>query len=172
MVTGDSFKNIGSGRYPKSRKEEQEYGSGKAGIVLCSDCSSVYWDKSWHHQLGKYKNLTEDKQIRFARCPACQMAKDRQFEGRVLVEHVPAELRGEVEQLIYNVADRAYTRDSQDRILMFRAYKGNGLEVRTSENQLALIIAKQIHRAHKNTNIDIQLSEEESVARVRVWWVG
>jgi len=170
MASGDSSKNRGSSHYPKSRKEEQEYGPAKKDIVICSECSAVYWYKSWHHQLGKYKHLSEDKQIRFELCPACKMVKDKKFEGQIFVEHIPAGIRREVEQLIYNVADRAYKRDSQDRVLMLRAYKKDGFEVRTSENQLALSIGKQIQRAYKNSSIDIQLSDKESTARVRIWW--
>lgn|SRR5487761_931750 len=160
--------NKGSRHSPKSRKEEQEYGKGKENIVLCPTCGSVYWYKSWHHNLEDYKYLTEEKMVRFSLCPACSMAKDKVFEGQVLVEHIPASLRREVESFIYHIADRAYARDPMDRLLDMRPYGKDGLEIHTSENQLAKNIAKEIVRAHKHAKEEIRKSKEESVLRA---WV-
>lgn len=170
MNVNESSKNSLNSHIPKSRKEEQEYGPGKKEIAICSECSAVYFSKSWHHQnqLDDYAHLTEDKQIDFVLCPACTMKRDNLFEGEVIIEHVPDAIRGEVERLIYNIADRANERDPMDRILSFKPYGNDGFEIHTSENQLAISIGKQIVDAHKGAKIDIQLSKEESVARVRV----
>lgn len=167
MPRTTSTKNIGSAHYPKSRKEEQEFGPGKKEIVICKDCSAVYGEKHWRHSMEEEKHLGEDKRISFSVCPACQMKRDKTFEGQVIVKNVPAELRADIERLIYHVADRAFKRDPMDRILDLRSRK-NGFEIRTSENQLAISIGKQIARAHKKAKVDVQLSEGESVARVHV----
>ena len=167
MPRTTSQKNTGSPHSPKSRKEEQEFGPGKKEIVICKDCSAVYGEKHWRHSMEEEKHLGEDKQVRFAVCPACQMKRDKTFEGQVIVENVPVDLRSEIERLIYRVGDRANRRDPMDRILDLRSRK-NGFEVRTSENQLAISMGKQIARAYKKAKAEVQLSEGESVARVRV----
>lgn len=161
-------KNIGSGHYPKSHKEEQEYGPGKKGIGMCSACSAGYMQKSWRHNLEEHKKVNKDARLRFMICPACQMAKDKKFEGQLFIENIPPDILKDVERLVYNVADRAYRRDPMDRILVLRKYAKNGLEARTSENQLALRIGKQIARAYKGSECETRWSDEESAGRVRV----
>lgn len=157
------------GRWPKGRKEEQEFGPGKGDIIMCPKGEAVYFQKSWHHALEEYKHLSEDKGIRFELCPADQMKKDGKYEGIVRVEDIPPEVREEVVNLIKNVGQRAFERDVLDRILDVDYNKGT-ITVTTSENQLAISMGKQIQRARKRAKIDIQLSRQESVARVRVWW--
>lgn len=157
------------GRLPKPAKEEnQEYGPGKKEITLCKTCSAVYYHKSWHHNLDKYDSLEKDKGIHVATCPACRMKKSGAFEGEVTIENIPAAMRAELVHLIENVGDRAYERDPMDRILSIRSSGKTGLMVRTSENQLALTIGKEIVMAHKSAKKTIALSEGESITRVRV----
>ncbi|MBI2462891.1 MAG: hypothetical protein HYV65_01500 [Candidatus Spechtbacteria bacterium] len=170
MKVNKLSKNSLNSHIPDSRKEEQEYGPGKKEIAICSECSAVYFNKNWHHQnqLDDYAHLTEDKEVNFVLCPACTMKRDNTFEGMVIVEHIPDAIRKEVEALIYHIADRANERDPMDRILSFKPYGEDGFEIHTSENQLAISIGKQIVSAHKDAKMDIQLSKEESAARVRV----
>lgn len=157
------------GRVPKSRKEEKgEYGPGKTDIVMCKDCKAVYYYKSWKHNLRHYKHLSQDKAVQFAVCPACQMERDGTFEGQVIVENIPKGIHRELLQLVENIGERARKRDLMDRILKIQDYRNNGLEILTSENQLAVSIGKQIVRAHKGATITIQWSDKESVARVHV----
>lgn len=151
----------------KSKKDEQEFGPGKKEFTVCSDCNAVYYEKSWHHGFTDYRHLTENKQINFAVCPACQMIKDNQFEGQVIFENVPKEHKDEVVNNIKNTGERAYKRDPMDRIIGIKE-SGSNIEVLTTENQLARIIARQIASAYKNTKTDIQWSKEESVARIVV----
>lgn len=157
------------GRWPKSRKEEAEFGKGKEGIIICPKGEAVYFEKSWHHNLEEYKHLSEDKNVRFELCPADIMKRDGKFEGLLTVENIPKNSREEVVNLIKNVGKRAYERDVLDRILDVE-YRDGTIEVKTSENQLAMSIGKQIQRAHKKSLINIKLSREESVVRVKVWW--
>jgi len=170
MTNAKRQSNI-SGKYRKkierSKKEEQEYGAGSKDIVICEDCSAVYYYKSWHHSLGKYKHLSEDKAVQFALCPACQMIRDNKFEGQVVFENVPKAHRKEIINNIKNTGERAYKRDPMDRIIKITE-GGDTIEVLTTENQLARNIARQIERAYKNFKTDINWSGEESVARVVV----
>ena len=157
------------GRWPKSRKEEQEHGPGKGGSIMCPKGEAVYFQKSWHHASGEYKHFSAETGVRFELCPADQMKKDGTYEGIVRVEDIPPVVRQEVVNLIKNVGQRAFARDVLDRILDVEYNEGT-ITVKTSENQLAISMGKQIQRARKRAKIDIQFSKQESVARVRVWW--
>ncbi len=148
---------------PKSKKEEQEFGPGKKDIVICSDCDAVYYYKSWHHALEGYKELSEDKGIKFSVCPACQMIKEKKYEGQLIIRNVSR--KEELLNLIKNVAEKAFKRDVLDRIIEIK--EGKEIEVLTTENQLAVSIGKQVKRAFKG-KIDIKWSKDESVARVAV----
>ena len=165
-------KNPGSptyGRVPKSRKEESgEYGLSGPGVVICEDCGAAYYKKSWKHSLDDHKNISEEEDVRFALCLACKMKKDRLFEGQVTIEHIPASIRGDLTGLIENIERRAHKRDPMDRIIVMKSHGKDGLLVRTTENQLAVSIGKQIARAHKGVRMDIQWSNKESVVYVRI----
>lgn len=161
-IFGKYRKNI-----EKTRKEEQGFGPGKKEFVVCGDCNAVYYHKSWHHGFADYKHLNENKQVRFGVCPACSMVKEGKFEGKVVFENVPSEYRGEILNNIKNTGDRAFARDPMDRIIEVKE-SGNDIEVLTTENQLARIIARQVASAYKNAKTDIKWSKEESVARVLV----
>ena len=160
-----------SGKYrkkiEKSRREEQEYGPGKKDFVVCSDCNAVYYQKSWHHGFANYRHLDESKQVSFAICPACQMIRDKKFEGRVVIRNVPQAHKDEILNNIKNTGERAYKRDPMDRIIGINN-AGSSMEVLTTENQLARIIARQIASAYKNAKTDIQWSKEESAVRIVV----
>jgi len=95
------------------------------------------------------------------------MVKDKKFEGKIILENVPSEHKEEIVRNIKNTGERAYKRDPMDRIISVKK-SGNNIEVLTTENQLARIIARQVTSAYKNAKSDIQWSKEESVARVVV----
>lgn len=147
---------------PKSKKEEQEFPSRK-NIALCSVCNAAYYYKSWHHALEDYKALSEDKKIKFVVCPACQMIKEKKYEGQVIIRNVSQ--KKELLNLIKNTGERAFKRDVLDRIVKIK--EGKEIEVLTTENQLAVSIGKQVKRAFKG-KMDIKWSKDESVARVVV----
>lgn len=153
-------------RVPKSKKEEQEFGPGQIDIILCKKCGAVYYYKSWHHRLEDYQKLSEDKRIKFALCPACQMIKDKMYEGQVILKNVPPDKKEEILNLVKNVGERAFKRDPLDRIIEIKD-KNEEVEILTTENQLAASIGKQIKRAFKG-NLEIKWSHQESVTRV-IW---
>lgn len=157
------------GRWPKSKKEEAEFGPGRGDIIFCREDDAVYYNKSWHHNLDEYKHLRDDKNVRFALCPAHQMIKSGLFEGEVILENVPRGTHEEILHLIKNIGERAYERDVMDRIIAIED-KRQTMRVTTTENQLAISIGREIRRAHKKAQVEIKLSREESTARVRVWW--
>lgn len=160
-----------SGKYRKkiegSKKEEQEYGAGKKDFVVCEKCNAVYYYKSWKHGFADYKHLNENKNIKFEICPACRMIGDKKFEGKIVLENVPKEHKEEVVRNIKNTGERAYKRDPMDRIISVKK-SGNNIEVLTTENQLARIIARQVTSAYKNAKSEITWSKDEGVAQVVV----
>lgn len=157
-------------RAPKSRKEGAEFGPGKVDIVMCKNCDAVYYEKSWHHSLEDYWQLSQDKRVKFVICPACQMIKDKKYEGVVTLENVPQKREEEILRLVRNVAERAFKRDPMDRIIHIDHEAPDGkstINIFTTENQLAVSIGKQIKRAFKE-KLDIQWSHQESTVRVRI----
>lgn len=156
----------GKGRLkiPRQKKDEQEFGPGKIDILMCRECEAVYYYKSWHHRLENYKELSEDKRIKFVFCPACQMIKDKKYEGQVILKNTPQGKKEEILRLVDNVSKRAYQRDPLDRIIGIKS-KSKDIEILTTENQLAVSIGKQIKKAFKG-NLEIQWSRQESTVRV------
>ena len=153
-------------RVPKSKKEEAEFGPGKIDIVICKKCGSVYYGKSWHHRLEDYKHLSEHKNIKFVLCPACQMIKDKQYEGVVTLINIPQDKKAEILNLVRNVGQRAFEKDPLDRIIKIKK-GGKDMAIFTTENQLAVIIGKQIKRAFQG-KLNIKWSHQESTVRIRI----
>ena len=169
MNTKNLPKNLPS-HFPKSKKEEAEFGKGKKDVLVCKKCNAVYWYKSWHHRLQDYPELSEKIDLKFTICPACQMVKDKKYEGEVVLEGVPEKLTQEVMNTVKNIGDEAYKRDCQDRIISVqKTNKGSGMRILTTENQLAVQLAKKLSQTFKGS-VKIQYSKEESVVRIKVFW--
>jgi len=150
----------------RPKKEEAEFGRGKKDIVICQKCEAVYYYKSWHHKLEDYKHLSEEKTISFLMCPACKQIEEGKYEGQVIFENIPAEYRSDIVKNIKNTGERAYKRDPMDRIISID--ESGDIEVRTTENQLARNIARQVVSAFKNLKSDIKWAKQESTVRVVV----
>lgn len=139
------------------RREEHEIPKGKLGLVFCKNCNSVYYKKSWHHNLRNYKKLKEDLKIVFSLCPACKMIKNNQFEGRLVVENIPVKIYDSLAHLIENFCRRAFQKDPLDRLIKIKKAK-NSLEITTTENQLAVKLAKKIREVFKKVEMKISYS--------------
>ncbi len=151
-----------------SRKDAAEFRSGKKEFIVCPDCKNVYYKKSWHHSLNQKSNIKNQKDIRFGICPACKMAKGGRFEGQVFIENVPEDTIKEVAGLIKNFGEGLRKRDPQDRILKIIQTK-DGIEVQTSENQLAKRIARRVKDTYrKKAKQIIVYSKEEDVVRIKI----
>lgn len=132
----------------KSNKEFEEFGPGKKDIIICPNCSCVYYCKSWHHTATNYPHLNEDKKVIFKICPACNMKAQREWEGEIRIKDVPKERVDELMSIIIHCSKRAFEKDPMDRVLSVDSEKNN-ISVYTSENQLAIIIAKKLASALK-----------------------
>ncbi|MEK7493949.1 MAG: NMD3-related protein [Patescibacteria group bacterium] len=127
---------------------------GKGGIVFCATCNAVYYKKSWHHNLRYYKNLHEDLGVSFALCPACTAIKNNEFEGRITISNVPKNIAEHLANLVHAFTHRAYQKDPMDRLIAMK--KTNvGMEITTTENQLAVRLAKKIEEVFKGSTARI-----------------
>ena len=95
------------------------------GVVLCKDCGAAYHKKSWKHGIEKLnKAETEsissgkkDVPVKFAICPACQMIKNGQYEGRITIKSLPENSENALRELVEGFGRRAYDRDPMDRLI-------------------------------------------------------
>jgi NMD protein affecting ribosome stability and mRNA decay len=156
-----------SWRFPKSTKEEAEFGRGKKDILICRECEAFYWHKSWHHDLADYAELSEDKNLRFTICPACRMIKDGRYEGEVIIENMPEQKREEIENLITNFGETAFERDPMDRIISIQTVAKGMLRILTTENQMAQQLAKKIKKTFKG-KVSFLHSKRESTLRAKI----
>lgn len=166
-----SFRLPKFGRWPKSKKEEQEFGPGKKDFVACPDCDAVYYDKSWKHGFEgglKQENDTE-KSISFKVCPADAMRRDGVFEGELTLVGIPAGEKEGILNRVRNMGEKAQASDPLDRILSLEE-KGGTVRITTSENQLALQMGKAVQKASKASSIESTFSRAESPTRVTVSW--
>jgi len=139
---------------------------------MCTGCFSVYFDKHWHAP-AFFGGAASVKRARLkgGLCDACRMKTAKEpasYAGEVTVAgRFAADDLAEIVRLIRNVGKRAMRRDPEDRILSLERTK-DGVRIRTSENQLAVSIGKQVHRARKGTDLTITWSHHDKPVRVRI----
>ncbi len=166
-----------SGSSLKSRFQSEEFGGGKKGLLICNACKAVYYKKHWHQSLEKLNlpesaNLAKVKKggapVKFVLCPACQMIKNHQYEGIIIIKNIPAKLAAELESFIKGFCRRAYDRDPLDRLIAVKK-SGNNWEVTVTENELANKLGKKIQNLFNNVKAKTVFAGEPSdVARVTV----
>lgn len=120
----------------------------KSGLIICKNCDAVYYKKFWHRNLRHYKNLKEDLAVKFALCPACEMIKNKQFEGEIIIKNIPIKIKSDLINLAKTFSKRALERDPMHRLIDIKEAK-DGLKITTTENQLAVKLAKKIKETFK-----------------------
>lgn len=157
-------------RRKRAPKDEQEFGLAGKGYVICPDCKSVFFDKSWHHLMDEDKHFSAEKDtnIKFAVCPACDMLKKKMFEGEITIKLKTQNLKLKADILgaIKNSDEMARERDPMDRVLWMED-NGNEIKVYTSENQLAVKIGKKLDSSFPGGQLKIEHSHGEDLIRVR-----
>lgn len=141
MVT---FKSTPRGATPKSRHAMEEFGPGKKQLLSCKVCGCVYYKKSWHHNNLKLKT----NNLKLALCPACQMIKNRQYEGKILIKKIPLEKEKELINLIKNFCQTAFSIDPMHRLIAVKKQENN-LIITLTENELANKLGKKIRDVFK-----------------------
>ena len=154
--------------FPKSKKEKAEFGKGKEDILICRKCGAVYWYKSWHH-IEDYPKLKKAKGLKFVLCPACQMIKDKKFEGEIIVENASMEMKREIKKLAKNFGERAFEKDPMDRIISIKETKEGVIRILTTENQLAQRLSEKIKETFsQKAKLVISHSKRESTLRAKI----
>lgn len=150
---------------PVSRTGKNEFPFGEKGAVSCPDCRSVYRKKSWHHNKENQKSQISSsvkfkelgKNQKFVLCPACQMIKNKEFEGKLTISDFPLALEADLNKLIKNFCQRAFERDALHRLIDIKSDSGS-LMATTTENQLAVKLAKKIKEVFGKNKIQIKIS--------------
>ena len=169
------FHNPNNIKLPKSHHEAEEF-SAKGGLILCEDCGACYFKKHWHHGIEKLnlseteslENLKKDKKVHFAFCPACQMIKNKQYEGRITIKNLPDNHKEELVNLAEGFCKRAHERDPMDRLIAIKN-EGSSLVITTTENELASKLAHKIKDSFSKAKTKITFAPEPSdVAEITI----
>ncbi len=136
---------------PLPKNEQQEFSKSKLGLIFCKECNAVYYKKSWHHNLRHYKNLKDSLPVKFSLCLACLMIKNKQFEGEIVIKEIPLKIHDDLVNLVKSFSRRAYQRDSMDRLIEIKDISSKNLKITTTENQLAVKLAKKIQEVFKSS---------------------
>lgn len=161
-------------RQPQRGRESkhEEHGRERGGVVECPMCHNVHFKKKWYATLSQISGAKgHEEEFAIAReqiCPACMMIKNHLYEGELIVERVPDNLREDLMNLISNYGDDAKEKDPQDRIIEVQV-TADGCRVITTENQLVDRMAKKIRDAFKKVDVQFSHSREPfEVDRVHV----
>lgn len=149
---------------------------GKKEVRVCSRCHAVYFDKHWHTIPGIFTWMKKRGIAADGLCFECTWINRgtrfaaMNYEGEVILEGFSSQKeKQEILKLVRNVGARASLRDPEDQIMAIED-RGKKVIVRTTENQLAISIGKQVSRAFKGGDCEIRYSHED--APVRVYWRG
>jgi hypothetical protein len=160
-------------RPTKPKRDSEEFGGGKKGLIICSACGATYYKKSWHHSADRFESK-KGASVKLVLCPADQMIKNKQYEGKVVIKNLPKEIETEVINLIKNTAKMAFEKDPMHRLIsigkggILPAREGE-LAVLTTENELAVSIAKKIKNSHANkAELKISYSKEPSDVAIAI----
>lgn len=152
--------------------QHNEYGGRtRKGVALCSSCGNVYYHKEWHARGARAllaRARREGQSVMNTLCPACSLVGKRLFEGELTLRNLPQTIEQEVMRLVHGFAKRALRRDPQHRIIAIERLKGVW-RITTTENQLAVRLAKKIRDTFKRAAVKISYSREPfEVGRVNV----
>ena len=101
--------------------------------------------------------------MKFSLCPACEMIKNRQFEGEIIIKNIPVKIKSDLINLAKTFSKRAFERDPMDRLIDIKETK-DGLRITTTENQLAVKLAKKSKKLSKKPN------SKSLIPRRRAMW--
>lgn len=146
------------------RREKREFPKGFKGIHLCKMCGAVYYRKAWRHNLAlkNYRKIIKNFPIKKFICPADLMIKHRQFEGEIKIFNIPAKIKSDLMNLIKYFGERAYQKNDQHRIIKIKHPTKHNITATTTENQMALQLAKKIKSTFKKNKMAISYSPQPS----------
>lgn len=141
--------------------------STRVGMLRCPECGAIFHDKHWH--APSLFPTADVVLLEPHRCDECKLAASGasvSYAGELTLEGpFDGVEKEEILHLVRNVGKRANERDPEDRIVRIRE-QGGRIVVLTTENQLAVSIGKQVHRARKGGTLEIVWSKTDKPARV------
>jgi len=143
--------------------KHDEYHHSHKGVAVCKKCHNVLFRKEWHRpgvQLSDQILLARKKGVHFVLCPACTMVRNKMYEGELFIRNVPEKYEVELVNLIASYNERAQKRDPQDRVIKIEKRAG-GYRVTTTENQLAVRLAKKIKSAFGRGRVDMRIAHSK-----------
>ena len=148
---------------PRTKSEEAEFGREKKGVSICRQCDAYHHKKAWRHDKVGFLGKKENRLLEFSRilCPACQMIKDKLYEGKITIKGSPKELREELANLVENFCQRAWQKDPLDRLISLKKDKDD-LVITTTENQMAQRLAKKLKDSFNKVTLKIDHHEAPS----------
>ena len=180
-------RRVQGGKWPRGIKS-------KEGIGRCPACREFFYHKKWwsasqlkahlaHRPELKNKTFTQwlaNISEYPMQCPTDREKRDHVAEGVIYISNLRPEIKSDVLNLIKNSeeyatgkakGERARWRrpDIEDQVLSIKE-SGQKIIIETSENQLALRIAKKLHRSFKGGTLGIHFSHNEDA--VRIYWTA
>jgi hypothetical protein len=154
----------------KERTEFQEQGHAKKEYGECRICRAVYYRKSWHHRSAvNIEKIKKQQSLWATRCPACKMIADHQYEGMITIENIPGHYETELLRLVKAYTHRAYQKDCQHRLIAVHQDAPHTWRVTTTENQLAVKLARKVRSVFNKVTLNVSFSKEpDDVERVTV----
>lgn len=151
-------------------QHNEHTGRAQKGITLCSSCGNMHYQKQWRTQRRAFiaRVRRAGHPVTNTLCPACSLVGKHLFEGEVTLRNLPKAIEEEVMRLVRGFGERALRRDPQHRIIAIEQLKGIW-RITTTENQLAVRLAKKIKDTFKRVAVKISYSREPfEVGRVNV----
>jgi len=148
--------------FPVQATRKDKSFSGKKGVIFCPNCHSVYYRKAWHHSQNKVPSFLPNRQadkfqVLRKLCSACLMIKNKEFAGQLTIVNFPLALKTDLIKLIDNFCQRAYRNNTLHRLIDIKNIN-NDLVVATTENQLAVKLAKKIKEVFNKNKIQLKIS--------------
>jgi len=161
-------------KVPQRHKETKHEQAGHAhkGLAVCRQCHNTLFRKEWHHPGSKIFEQARIAQggVHFIICPACLMVRNHLYEGEIIIKNIPAKYETEMVRFVIGYGARAQKRDPQDRVIDIAKTK-DGYRITTTENQLAVRMAKKIKSVFGKVQISISYAKEPyQIGRVVVFF--
>lgn len=100
------------------------------------------------------------------------MWSEKEWEGEIRITNLPAGKIEEVRRAALGTANQAYRKDPMDRIFDIKS-SGKDLIIYTSENQLAMRVARKLERSFKKhfSKAEIHHGKSEDAFIIKMAWI-
>ena len=126
------------------------------GVRICTSCRAVYYRKAWHHDSQEFRRLRmrEGQHVEHVLCAACKMIRTHRYQGKVTIENVPTHFAAELVNLVLSYAKRARKYNPEHRLIEVHK-DDHALVLTTTEDQLAVALAKKVRDVFKRVQLNI-----------------